>query len=249
MKTLVILPYVQSRSQGRELQLCLNGWKKFCTFEYHFVVIGEFDSSLQDEFPWVEFIFCPQLEKKEGQYNPHLDIQHKMELVMEKYSDEYDGFIRIADDNYAIKPFGLTDITTVHYRSSSYLVYKKDSPTSYWTHDKWKTKELLVKEGLPTIDYTIHYPYWYEFSKLKEIWDKYNMRNESYVLEDIYFNYFKHNEPILDIESRLNVLNADTYSCVLANALSKPNIKFISNSEKGWSKEFENDLEIIINKQ
>jgi hypothetical protein len=244
---LIVLPYIQSRSQGNEIKLCLNGWKKNCLFDYHFVVIGEFDQSLKDEYPWVEFMKCKTRDEIEGQYNPHLDIQHKMETVMEKFGDTYDGFIRVADDNYAIKPFELSDITTVHYRSSSDLVYKKYSPTSSWSHDKWKTKELLEKEGLRTLDYTIHYPSWYEFSKLKEIWDKFNMRNESYVLEDVYFNYFIHEKPILGKEIRLNVLNSETYTYVLSNALSNPNIKFICNSENGWSKELDNELQKIIN--
>jgi hypothetical protein len=71
------------------------------------------------------------------------------------------------------------------------------------------------------------------------------MREESYVLEDIYFNYYKCEEPILDIEARLAVLDANTYNEVLHNAESKQNVKFIYNSNNGWSKELENELEII----
>jgi hypothetical protein len=241
---LIILPYIQSRSQGKELKMCLNGWRKNCQFDYHFVVIGEFDESLRTEFHWVEFIHCPTIEKKDSQYNPHLDIQHKMELAMERFGDKYDGFIRMADDIYAIKPFELEDITTVHYHSSEFIG-KKDSPPSYWSHDKWKTRQLLDKDNLPHINYTTHYPYWYEFSKLSEIWNKFNMREESYVLEDVYFNYYSHSEPILDIEARLAVLDANTYEKVLCNAENKPNIKFICNSNNGWSKGLENELKII----
>lgn len=242
---LIILPYIQNRSQGKELWLCLNGWKKNCLFDYHFVVIGEFDDSLRTEFTWVEFIHCPTIEKKDNQYNPHLDIQHKMELVMERFGDKYNGFIRMADDIYAIKPFVLEDITTVHYHSSEFIG-KKDSPSSYWSHDKWKTRQLFDKENLPHINYTTHYPYWYEFSKLSEIWNKYNMREESYVLEDVYFNYYKHEEPILDREIRLGIWNKDIYKNEFQNAVDNPSIKFVCNSTNGWSKELENDLEIII---
>ena len=42
-ETLVVMPYKQSGSQGNEIKLTLSGWRKFCKFEYHFVVIGEFD--------------------------------------------------------------------------------------------------------------------------------------------------------------------------------------------------------------
>jgi hypothetical protein len=55
---LIVLPYKQSVAQGNEIRIALNGWKKFCQFRYHFVVIGEFNESIEKEFPWVEFIYC-----------------------------------------------------------------------------------------------------------------------------------------------------------------------------------------------
>lgn len=73
------------------------------------------------------------------------------------------------------------------------------------------------------------------------------MQNESYVLEDIYFNYFKHEEPILDDEIRLGIWNKQIYQQEFQRAINNPNIKFCCNSVEGWSKELENDLEIIIN--
>jgi hypothetical protein len=72
------------------------------------------------------------------------------------------------------------------------------------------------------------------------------MRNESYVLEDIYFNYFEHKVPILDSTIRLGVWNKDIFKNEFQKAVDNPNIKFICNSVEGWSKELENDLEIII---
>lgn len=69
--TLVVIPYKQSASQGNEIRIALKAWKKFCLFKYRLVVIGEFDNSLKEEFPWVKFIECKTLPRKEGQYNPH----------------------------------------------------------------------------------------------------------------------------------------------------------------------------------
>ncbi len=246
-KTLVVLPYIQGGAQGKEILLTLNGWKKFCLFNYHFVIIGEFDEALKNKFPWVEFINCPRKEKKEGQYNPHLDMQHKMELSMEKFGDKYNGFIWMVDDNYAVKYFTLEDIMTMHYHSLNFTGTKTD-PTSYWNHDKWKTRQLLDRENLPHINYSTHYPCFLEFSKLKEIWDKFNMREESYVLEDIYFNYFNHAEPVLDSEIRLGVWDFDIYKNDFQKAVNNPKIKFVCNSTKGWSKELEQALEETITK-
>lgn len=241
---LVVLPYKQSGSQGNELKLALNGWKKFCQFKYHFVVIGTFDNKLKDDFQWVEFISCQQKEKIEGQYNQHIDVQNNMEAVMNKYDKLYDGFIWMVDDNYAIKPFELEDITDIHYHSQNFIG-RQDQPTSYWNHDKWKTRQLLDRENLPHINYTTHYPCYYEFKKLKEIWDKFNMRNESYVLEDVYFNYFQHEEPILDSTIRLGIWNNNIFKNEFQKAVDNPNIKFICNSVEGWSKELEDELKII----
>lgn len=242
--TLVVLPYSQRGSQGEELDLALTGWKKFCQFDYHFVVIGEFDQSLQTKYPWVEFIYSKQLPKKEGQYNQHLDVQYCMRKIMDRYKNMFNGFIWITDDNYAIKPFTLEDITTIHYHSDSFKGYEK-SPTSYWNHDKWKTRQLLDKENLPHINYTTHYPCWLEFSKLREIQDKFNMLEESYVLEDIYFNYFTHSEPILDNNIRLGIWDQKIFKEEFQKALDNPDIKFMCNSVKGWSKELEKSLKLI----
>jgi len=244
-ETLVILPYIQNKSQGNEIRLALNGWRKYCRFDYHFVVIGEFDESLKNEFPWVKFIFCKTKEKKGGQYNPHLDMQNKFNIISKNYSQTYNGFIWMVDDNYAIKPFALKDITTIYYLNPSFTG-REDQPTSYWNHDKWKTRQLLDREGLPHINYTIHYPCYFEFNKLKTIWDKFNMREESYVLEDIYFNYFSHPEPLQVNCIRLGIWSKMDFDRKFQDAVNDPNIKFICNSVEGWSKELEEAIEKIV---
>ena len=242
---LVVLPYKQNGAQGNEIKHALRGWKKFCQFKYHFVVIGEFNEELRNEFPWVEFIYCESLPKIESQYNQHINVQNVMEIVMNRYHHIYDGFIWMVDDNYAIKPFTLEDITTIHYLSTNF-VGRKDQPTSFWNHDKWKTRQLLDREGLSHINYTTHYPCYFEFNKLKEIWDRYNMRNESYVLEDIYFNYFSHPEPIQVNCIRLGIWNKMDFDRKFQDAVNDPNIKFICNSVEGWSKELEQELSKLV---
>lgn len=245
IKNLIILPYKQYKSKNKELELSLSLWRKFCKFNYHFVVIGEYDDYLIRKFPWIEFIYCELKEKIDNQYNAHLDIQNKFKIIENKYSKEYDGFIHMSDDKYAIKPFYIEDITYTHYKSLNCVGFEHQ-PTWYWNHDKWKTRQLLDKENLPHINYTTHYPYYYEFSKIKEIREKYNLLEESYVFEDIYFNYFEHDDPILAHEIRLGIWNKDIYENEFENALKNPKIKFVCNSIEGWSKELENDLENLI---
>jgi hypothetical protein len=72
------------------------------------------------------------------------------------------------------------------------------------------------------------------------------MFNESYVFDDVYFNYFKHEEPILDSEIRLGIWNKKIFENDFQKAVENPNIKFMCNSVEGWSKELENELNKII---
>lgn len=243
--TLVVMTYVQGGSQGKEIESALSGWKKFCKFKYHLMVIGEFDNSLVEKFPWVEFVSCPSVAREENQYTPHLDMQMKMEIAMRMYKTVYDGFIWISDDFCPIKPFELEDITTIHYHTGEVIGGDK-LPLASFPNNKWKTKELLVKNGLPHVNYTTHYPCYFEFSKLKELWDKFNMREESYVIEDLYFNYFDHDEAILDSEIRLGVWSEKVYKEKFQDALNNPKIKFVCNSVEGWSEELENNLRNIV---
>ena len=243
---LVVLPYKQSSSQGTEIKIALSAWRKYCQFKYHFIVIGEFDEQLKEEFPWVEFIHCPTIIKREGQYNPHLDIQNKFKVVMNKYSQFYDGFIYMTDDEYAVKPFELSDITKTHYHNKTFFGNEK-CPKSFWNYDKWKTRQLLDREGLPHINYTTHYPYYMDFKKLDEIQKKFNLLQESYVFDDVYFNYFEHEEPVLDCEIRLGIWNNDIFKNEFQKAVDNPNIKFMCNSVEGWSKDLEDNLSKIVN--
>lgn len=72
------------------------------------------------------------------------------------------------------------------------------------------------------------------------------MLEESYVFDDVYFNYFKHEEPILDSEIRLGIWNKTIFEKDFKNAVNNPNIKFVCNSVEGWSKELEDSLKEIV---
>ena len=243
---LVVLPYKQSGAQGHELQIALKGWQKFCAFKYHFIIIGEFDESLKDEFPWVEFIYKKRIPDNYLQYIQHLDVQECMEIVMNKYQDKYEGFIWMVDDNYAIKPFDLKDIKTIHFTHTSFT--GDDTGLTFtWGRDKFKTRQLLDRVNLPNYNYTTHFPCWFEFKKLKEIWDTYNMRNESYVLEDVYFNHFKHEEPVYVNTIRAIIFDKETFYNEFNDIINNPSIKFLCNNYAGWSEDLENELYKIVN--
>ena len=242
---LVVLPYIETKSQGCELRLALNGWRKNAKFRYHFVVIGEFNAALKNEFPWVEFIFAPTLPKVRQQYNPHLDIRNKFEIAYNLFKDKYPGFIYMVDDNYAIRPFNYFEIFQTHYLNDAFTGVK-DAPTTYWKHDKWKTRQLLDAANLPHINYTTHFPCYFNFKKLQAIWNEFDMRNESYVPEDVYFNKYNVSKPLSVKSIRYGIWGPKQMGAPLETALADPNIKFLCNSVEGWSPELEQILSNLI---
>ena len=196
---LVVMPHHPDKYG--DIRLTLRLWRKYCMFNYYFIVIGDYDKSLIKEFPWVHFIYCKRVMNSTSQYTPHLDMQNKYRIIYEKYKDKYKGFIRVMDDHYAIKPFSVEDILTIHYHSDSFTG-NKDNPVSYWNHDMWKTRCLLDKENLPCKNYSTHFPFYFEFEKIKELQNKYRLLSNSYCLESLYFNYFSHEKPVLDSSIR-----------------------------------------------
>ena len=251
-KTLVVLPYYSGteKVQGNELLLCLMGWYKYCQFPYHFVVTGSDCHDIISEFPAEDFenIVIPRIDKAgtEEQFFQHLDVMHNWEVIFDKFKKDYSGFIWIADDNYAIHPFDLKDITTVHYLEDDFIG-KRNTPCSHWQHDKWKTRALLYHLEQSGINvghknYTTHYPCFFKFKELMRLKDEFNMSKESYVVEDLYFNIYRHPEPVHADNIRLGVWNRDIFVRQFPVALANPLIKFVVNSEAGWNEEMEKAL-------
>jgi hypothetical protein len=88
---------------------------------------------------------------------------------------------------------------------------------------------------------------YFNFNKLKEIVHKFKLEKESYVLENIYFNYFEHDDPVQVDSIRLGIWNNDIFKNKFKDAVNDPNIKFVCNSVQGWSKELEVELNNLIN--
>ena len=242
-KYLVIMPYHPDKYG--DVRLTLNLWKKFCTFNYEFVVIGDYDPLLEKEFKWVTFIYCNGVKSVPGQYTSHIDVQHKYEMALNMYSSKYHGFIRMMDDNYAVKPFNADDILTIHYHKKEFTG-DKYKPVSFWIHDMWKTRQLLDKENLPHVNYSTHFPFYFEFSKLQELWNKYDMHNNSYSYESLYFNYYTHEDPMIDSDIRYCIHTKEEKKIENLNKAYNSNIKFMFTSNEGWSRDVGNWLRHLL---
>ena len=240
-KVLVVIPYLAKEAQGRELEYAIAGWRKHFKEDYLIVVVGD-HHPIVDKGDDIYFIDCPRVTPIEGEYTCHLDHVKKFRKVMEVFP-EATGFIYTCDDMYAVNDFDLVDVKLLKVRENE-IKAGFDSPNE-WSRNNAKTKAVLVKEGLPLRNYVCHLPVYYECDKLKAIYDKYDCDNNSYVVEQLYFNtYFPTRIPlVLDIDY-------DNFLCGVRR--SNPRIWYIEeamhrkiwlqNSIEGWIPAFENIL-------
>lgn len=232
---LVVIPFFKGGAQGREIEYCIAGWRMHFKEKYLIVVVGDYHPVV-DSGDDIIFIECERVgPASTGNYRPHLDFVKKFKEVRKHFPKEK-GFIFCADDVYAVNNFDINDIKFLKQRADNlndYLI-----PISDWQKEKKKTRALLVKEGLPTRNYTTHLPVWFDWDKIEELWDKYDMDNNSYCIEDLYFNtYFKDRIPLqmnIDYDNlKCGVYRANPRWNYIENALHRQ--IWIQNSVEGWT--------------
>ena len=123
-------------------------------------------------------------------------------------------------------------------------------PTKPWHSEKRKTKERLQKEGYPVRNFVTHLPIWFEWDKLEEMFDRFDMDNNSYILEDLYFNIYYSTR----IPAPLHI-DHDNFKCGVYRP--NPRIEYIKrafkekiwiqNSVEGWIPALEKMLQDYYN--
>lgn len=239
---LVVIPFCSEGAQGNELELAVAGWRKHFKEKYLIVIAGE-DHPITKTGDDIICIESKRVEPKEGQYRQHLDYVSCFKKVHAAFPKSK-GFIFVADDVYAVNNFDMSDVKFLKQRSMEMGGSLESS--NRWQRDKAKTRMLLEREGYPTRNFTTHLPQWIEWDKVEALWEKYDMENESYVFEDLYFNiYYGDRIPFqLDIDH-------DNLKCGVYR--SNPRINYIEkafstqiwiqNSPEGWIPELVEMLE------
>ena len=232
-KVLVVIPYCSLGAQGRELEYAVAGWRKHFKEDYLIVLAGESHPVMEtgDDIICIESERVPE---KKGQYRQHLDYVSCLKKVHAAFPKSK-GFIMVADDVYAINDFDLTDVKLLKQRESEVNA----DPRSFnaWIRDKAKTKKVLLEGGYPTRGFTTHLPQYYEWGKLEALWEKYDMENESYVMEDLYYNIYYPTRIPLQLH-----IDFDNFKCGIYRR--NPRLDYIDrafkkqiwlqNSPEGW---------------
>ena len=238
---LVVIPYLPSAAQGREIEYAIAGWRKHFKEEYIIVLVGEGLPGLD-----AEDVYCLESKRvpaSEGQYRQHLDYVKCFRAVRDAFPDS-DGFIMVADDCYAVNDFDISDVKFLKMLEPDFE-FNPQSPNG-WRRDKMKTRAALVDAGLPTRNFTTHLPFWFDWDKIEALWEKYDMDHSSYVIEDLYYNsYYKDRVPFRLDEAADNLKFGmyDTSKERVAQLRDSAAKKiWITNSPKGWC----SDLEVLL---
>lgn len=236
---LVVIPYFAQGAQGHELEMAVAGWRKHCKSDYHIVVVGEAAPSIDGDD--ISFVYSKRVDGIEGCYRPHLDYVSCFKKVRELYPEE-EGMVFAADDNFAVNDFDEAWIRKLRYLTDyRYAVI----PGGGWPLDKYFTACKLEELGLPTRNWTTHIPCWFDFDKLMDMFDRYEMDKQSYVLEDMYFNtYHANDEAELDAPYKYFLTRPD--DIIDLDAAMRQRI-WICNTVGGWSKELEKKLMCYYN--
>lgn len=245
--TLVIIPYLASAAQGKELEYAVAGWLRHFKCPQHIVIVGE---GLHKVPAWIraqsnlELLESPRVPEIRGQYRQHLDYVSCLQKVHDRYPGT-EGFIMVGDDCYAVNDFDLADVQFLKMLEPSLGGFSEISPNA-WRRDKVKTRNALEKAGLPTRNFTTHLPQWFDWKPLEALWKRYRMDSESYVMEDLYYNtVYKDRIPFqLDRwrdNLKLGVYTKDPDPSELGRAFFHK--IWITNSPEGWVPELYNRLE------
>lgn len=242
---LVVITYLPIAAQGGEINFAIEGWRRHFKENYHIVIVGEDIPEFKGDD--ITVIQSKRVPERIGQYRQHLDYVSCLKKVHAAFPDT-DGFILVADDCYALNDFTIDDVKVTKCLPGG-LDYDPNS-TNMWRRDVMKTKFKLQKLGRPQRNYTTHIPIWYDWDKIEFLWKEFDMENKSYVIEDLYFNYFYPNAGVVELDE-----DSDKYKCgvysrhphpqKLLNALK--NKIWITNSPKGWRQDLINLLNMHFN--
>ena len=235
---LLVIPYIKS-TQGRELELSLTGWRKYCTSPLRIIVIGEYDPCIEGK---EEFIEAPRAEKLNGQYMPNIDVARKLDMIYERFHNEYDHFVLANDDEYPVRPFDWSFLTQVTYLQTSFIG-NLSAPTNYWSHDMGKTRVILDKLRKPHVNYCNHHPFYFNMETFHKMSQGFDLANNSLIRENLYYNIYHEGATKNVNDIRYGFWDTKSTKENFRKNISNKNIVFMCNSVAGWSEELMNMLD------
>ena len=226
---LVIIPYLPSEAQGQELLLAITGWERYCKFPHHIVVVGEGLQAVSDRFGLdgrVQLVESPRVAEKAGNYRSHLDYVSCLRKVRSLFPESKE-YIFVADDCFPVNDFTLDDVRALYEHPVEFV--GEDNPYNGWRRDALKTRRKLDEMGLPHRNFTTHLPQLFEWDKWEAIVKQYDMDNESYVIEALYYNTY-----FADQQTQMLCHDTDAIRCWMGSSSVPAHDARLALDRKKW---------------
>ena len=220
---LVVIPYCSEGAQGRELEFAVAGWRRhFKERDYLLVLAGE-DNPITRTGDDICCVPSPRVEARDGQYRQHLDYVSCFARVREAFPQTR-GYVRVADDCYAVRDFDMQDILTRKCIGESVEEFPFAVPGT-WKADQQRTRAKLLELGYPIRNYTTHLPQFFEWERIAALWERFDMRRVSYVDELLYYNIYEGDRAAVNVHT-----DWQPYKCGIYRA--NPRVEYIEQSFK-----------------
>jgi hypothetical protein len=233
--TTIIFPHVAHLAQWHELKYALRSIERNYVGDFQIVIIGDRPDWLSDK---ARFIDVPYTGS-----SPRIDVMHK---ILAAINDENitDEFFWTNDDIYFVNKVTYADLCIVKAMPND-LRSRVDNIAfkTIYTNDLKATCDVLMANHLPTVNYSTHLPYRFEKQKLSALIDRFDLRSNPFLPEQLYYNVY-HADQLpyyTSLDPRNNLLfciqrpNPD-WNAVQTQLRSK---KWMNNSEQGMSPAFQ----------
>lgn len=176
--TQFVWPYWHGGAIGDEIRFSVRSVETFFEGKTTCTIIG-------DKPPWFFGHYIPQKRVSRNTPNrPFRDMLSKVKTMAE-HKEISDNFIWMMDDIYLIKPCSLDDLKVPRA-----IEWKKSEKNS-WQRRKTFTMKALESLGRTTYDYATHLPHWVEKNKLFQIFQEFNLDENTMLWEILYCNTFR----------------------------------------------------------
>lgn len=173
-----VYPYWHGGASGDEIRFSIRSIETFYDGKAKVTIVG-------DRPPWFQGHVISQ--RRIGRHTPNRafrDMLAKMWTIATHTEIDSD-FVWMMDDIYFLKPVTFDDLATP--RAEPW----RESTKNSWQNRKTNTMRALQQAGHTTHDYATHLPHHAEKQKLREIFERFNLAQNTMLWEVLYGNVYR----------------------------------------------------------
>ena len=227
MKYTFVYPYKEGMAQGDELKYSLRSLCQNFKEDFEVIILGNKPKWLSDNVTCLEV----ELQNESPQINQAKKLTHLFDIK------RLTNIIWMNDDIYFVNPVTIEDI-----KLNKYLIEYREGKIfnnkGRYHIAARKSLEWLRDNGKENFVYSTHLPYYFNITKLKQLFKLLPLTKVDYLLELLYFNYFCNSKDAVQTNHKgeisvrcARMLSWKEYP-YLRNKIN--NTLFLNNAEQGF---------------